>query len=62
MTRAAIDSPKIKWPTHTIGMEWPLFCEETYRGWLKYKNLPEAQRKHYRAALREIARQKKAGE
>lgn len=60
MKRAAKDSPKIKWPTHTVGLEWPLFSEATYRGWLKQKNLPEAQRKHYRAALREIERNKKA--
>jgi hypothetical protein len=50
-----------KWPTKTIGLEWPLFSEDTYRGWLKYKNLPDAQRARYRAALRKIEREKKAG-
>jgi len=44
------------WPTKTIGIEWPEFSEAQLREWIKRKDVPEAQKKRYRAALRKIER------
>jgi hypothetical protein len=53
-------SQRIKWPTHTIGIDWPEFSEAQLREWVKRKDIPEAQRARYRAALRKIERARRA--